>query len=494
MRDSSAANPMHPASISQASQANMFSRLFHGNRRAVLLRAGILIAGIALVDWRVIGEIPLGFLYLIPMLMVGSVEGWTGIILAAMLCTYLAERFSDLAWSFRTGVSRDVLYFAAFFGAGLFIREVDRSRKVAAQNLHQIEQERDARRDAEEQLEILIESSPVAIVTADAGGTVLMANGAAHRMLGVAQGGLPGKQIHKYLPALTNVVAEDVSMQLIRAVMQARGLREDGDAFLADICFSTYQTSAGTRLAAMVLDISEEIRAHEAAGLQQLLEGSRIAISALSHEIRNVCGAIAVVHRNLKRAQLLAGNKDFEALGSLVDALERVASVNVQQSPSQAVGLDLSVLLDELRIVVAPAMDENGIQSEWTVEPGLPQVWADRSSLMQVFLNLIANSVRALERKSRRVLSVAARCEGPNVVVEVVDNAGGVAHPEHLFRPFQAGAESTGLGLYLSRAFMRSFGGELRYAAAADGACFIVELIRAQERAAKEALWMKSAS
>jgi two-component system, LuxR family, sensor kinase FixL len=471
----------------------MYSILFHGKRWAVLLRAAVLIAGIALIDWRIIGQIPLGFLYLVPMLMVGSVEDWAGILTASTLCSYLAERFSDLQWNFRTGVSRDVLYFAAFAGAGLFVREVSRSRRAAAANLHQIERERDARRDAEEQLEILIESSPVAIVTADAAGRVLMANGAAHRMLGVAQGGLPGRLIQKYLPALTNITMEDAPPQRLRAVMQARGLREDGEGFLADICFSSYRTSAGTRLAAMVLDISEDIRAHEVAGLQQLLEGSRIAISALSHEIRNVCGAIVLVYSNLKRAPSLAGNKDFEALGSLVDALERVASVNVQQSPSQAAEVDLGILLDELKIVVAPALLENGIQPEWTVEPGLPLVWADRSSLMQVFLNLISNSVRALTRKSRRVLTVAARTEGANVVVEVTDNAGGVMHPEHLFRPFQVGAESTGLGLYLSRAFMRSFGGELRYVAIADGACFIVELLRVQEGAG-ESLWMKSAS
>jgi two-component system, LuxR family, sensor kinase FixL len=471
----------------------MFTRLIQGSRRAVLLKAAAFIALIALIDWRVIGQIPLGFLYLVPMLMVGSVEGWAGVTGAALLCTFLAERFSDLEWNLRTGASRDVLYFAAFVGAGLFIREVSKSRRAAADSLHRIEQERDARREAEEQLKILIESSPVAIITADAGGSVLTANGAAHRMLGVPQGGLPGKLIHKYLPALTNIIMEDASLQLLRAVMQARGLREDGEAFLADVCFSTYRTNAGMRLAAMVLDISEDLRAHEVAGLQQLLEGSRIAVSALSHEIRNVCGAIAVVHRNLKRTPALAGNKDFEALGSLVDALERVASVNVQQSPSQAAELDLGTLLEELKIVVAPALHENGIQSEWKVEPGLPPVWADRSSLMQVFLNLISNSVRALGRKSRRALTVAARSEGPNVIVEVVDNAGGVTHPENLFRPFQAGAESTGLGLYLSRAFMRSFGGELRYVPLKDSACFIVELLRAQE-ATKESIWMKSAS
>jgi hypothetical protein len=45
---------------------------------------------------------------------------------------------------------------------------------------------------------------------------------------------------------------------------------------------------------------------------------------------------------------LLAGNKDFEALGSLAVALERIASVNVRQTTAQAKEVDLTVLLDEL--------------------------------------------------------------------------------------------------------------------------------------------------
>ena len=53
----------------------MYGALFQGKRRTVLLRAGVLIALIAILDWLVIGEILLGFLYLVPMLMVGSVLG-----------------------------------------------------------------------------------------------------------------------------------------------------------------------------------------------------------------------------------------------------------------------------------------------------------------------------------------------------------------------------------------------------------------------------------
>src|SRR6202012_3827364 len=112
---------------------------------------------------------------------------------------------------------------------------------------------------------------------------------------------LPGKSIHRYLPSLRNVSGSELSPQFFRTVMQARGQREDGETFVADILFSTYRTNAGERVAAMVLDTSEEFRTHEVSGLHQLLAGSRIAIGAVSHEVRNISGAVAAVHQNLAR-------------------------------------------------------------------------------------------------------------------------------------------------------------------------------------------------
>lgn len=454
----------------------MYAAFFRGNKRTILLRAGILVAAIAFLDWRIVGEIPLGFLYLVPMLIVGSVLNPWQIGLVAALCTFLAEFFDDFEWNLRAGISRDVLYFTAFLGAGLFVREANRSRRVALEHLDEIERESEARREAEEQLRVLVESSPAAILTTDSSGAVLMANEAAHRMLAVPPGELTGRGIHRYLPSLRNVSGPDASQQFFRTVMQAHGQREDGETFLADICFSTYRTDAGLRLAAMVLDASEDLRTHEVSGLHQLLVGSRIAIGAVSHEIRNVCGAIAVVHQNLSRGRSLAGNRDFEALGNLIVALERIANLNLRQSTNQATEVDLAALLDELRIVMAPALRDENITAQWETESGLPFVWADRSSLMQAFLNLITNSIRVLSKRENGVLSIKAKTEGNHVLVEFADNGGGVAHPEYLFRPFQDGAESTGLGLYLSRAFLRSFGGEIRYNALSAGACFIVNL------------------
>ena len=226
----------------------------------------------------------------------------------------------------------------------------------------------------------------------------------------------------------------------------------------------------------MIIDASEELRTRVESSLHQILAGSRIVAGALSHEIRNVCGAIAVVHENLSRSGLLAQNKDFDALGNLVVALERIADVDLRQSTDQAAEIDLASVLEDLRIVITPSLHDEDIASTWSLETDLPLVWADRSNLLQVFLNLTTNSIRALSRVKDKQLSVTTTVEAHRVLIEFMDNGGGVDHPERLFHPFQQGAQSNGLGLYVSRAFMRSFGGDLRYKAIAGRACFVIEL------------------
>jgi signal transduction histidine kinase len=139
--------------------------------------------------------------------------------------------------------------------------------------------------------------------------------------------------------------------------------------------------------------------------------------------------------------------------------------------------VDLRALLDDLRIVITPSLQDHNIQCVWRLDPDLPLVWADSANLMQVFLNLTTNSIRTLtERVSERSMTIWAKNEGKHVTVEILDNGGGVAQPTELFRPFQTGARNTGLGLYLARAFARSFGGDLRYLPLPKSACFVVEL------------------
>src|SRR6202451_4909064 len=183
----------------------MLSFFLRGGTKSVLLKAGVLIARIAIADWRADKDVTLGFLYLFPMLMVGSVLTRWQIAIAAALCTFLAEEFDSFDWRPAAGIPRDILIFAAFLGMGLFVYEVVRSRQAALLHLQQIEAESEARRAAAEQLKVLVDSNSVAIFTADSYGTVLQANDAAHRLFALSPGVLPGRSIRLYLPSLINV-------------------------------------------------------------------------------------------------------------------------------------------------------------------------------------------------------------------------------------------------------------------------------------------------
>lgn len=444
-------------------------------------RVLLLIFVIALVDWRVNANVPLGLLYLLPMALAGASLTRLQVTLLAALCTALAEQFDGLAWVAPTALPRDILYFAAFCGIGLFVHEAQESRRKSTLHLRDIEKEVKAKREAEEQLDILIQSSPIAIFTADADGSILTANDAAHRLLLVERGKLQGQKISCYLPSLANVPPLRNGQLSFRTVMQCRGQRRDGESFIAEVWFSTYLTSAGPRLAAMVVDTSQDLRDREEANLDQLLAGSRILAGAVSHEMRNVCGAIAIVHANLVRAGSFEKNKDFEALGTLVLALERIASLDLRETREQPTLLDLTSFFEELKIVVSPGLREKDIEECWASTAHLPMVWADRQSLLQVFLNLIRNSESAMAAQTTRRLCITFSVEPEHVFITVSDTGPGIESPELLFKPFQQRSRHFGLGLYLSKALIRSFRGDLHHQPTGEGASFVVELVRPAE-------------
>jgi PAS domain S-box-containing protein len=456
----------------------MFSFFFRGSRNQLLIRAGVMVAIVALIDWRVDLNVSFGFLYLFPMLIVGYCLPRWQVAMVAGLCTFLPELFGPFAWEPADGIPRDIFMFAAFFGTGLFAFESARNRKLTSQHVQEIEQEVELRREAEQQLKVLIESSPAAIVTLDSAGQILMANSAAHRLLGFEPETLIGGSINPFLPSLARVPPADESAPSFHTAMQCRGRRRDGEVFLADIWFSTYKTKSGARLAAMIIDSSEDLRDREEFSLHQVLAGSRLAVGAVSHEIRNVCGAIFVVYTNLSQNAAVAQNEDFRALGTLVEGLGKIATLELRQSTGsqELTGVDLYQLVEELRIVTEPALQESGVCVRWDLPEGLPRVWADRHSLLQVLLNLVKNSQRAMQDKELREFAISACIEGERVVIRVLDSGSGVANPERLFQPFQPGAEATGLGLYLSRAFVRAFGGDLRYEPQPGCCCFALDL------------------
>ena len=446
------------------------------NRRRLLILAGLMVVGIAIVDWWTKPYISLGFLYLFPIMIAGGFLSRPQIVSFAALCALLQEEFSNLpsgdAWP------RLILSSAGFIGTGLFIYELLRNRRMVLENLNEVETQVQARREAEEQLQVLVESSPAAIVTLDSDGTVLLANEAAQEMLASGGPALPGQNARAYIPALCSAV-QSSNWKNFRTTLQCKGQRSDGEVFLAGIWFSTYSSSSGNRLAAIFVDLSEDLRSREDLNLDYLLTNTRILMSAVSHEIRNLCGAAMVVHKNLTKVSVLRGNADFEAMGTLIHGLEQISAMELRGSSEQRrSAIELTSVLDELRVLIETVGREQQIAMEWEETGKLPLVWADRYGLMQVFLNLSKNSIRAMEGVAARRLTIGASVQQGMVIVRFEDTGTGIANPESLFRPFQKDAQATGLGLCVSRALLKSFGGDLVYEHRESGCCFNVVLER----------------
>jgi two-component system sensor kinase FixL len=444
--------------------------------RAVTLLACLLMAiAIAVCDRYLLAQISLGVLYLFPLLTSALLlPPWLVILLAGAAC-WLKEQFGPSAWD-DGAAGRLAISFVAFAGSGLFITELVRRRRIERASASQLTEQIGRRQEAEEDARALVDSSPAAIVTVGSDGLIDAANEAARRLLGLNGTSPKGQKITDYFPIFSNLFGADRSTALVRAMVEGNGRRADGEMFFAQMWLSSYLTAAGRKLVAVVADASEQLRDREEAGLRQLLMNSKIIAGAVSHEIRNLAAAADVLHENIGKAGNLANNEDFAALGRLIQAMRRLSSSEVPAAADQALtGVDVNALLRQLKIILASSADSD-VEIRWEIADSLPRVRADQSGLLQVFLNLAQNSRRALEAKQGGRISIVAYQLGGSVVVRFADNGTGIAAPEVIFHPFQTGAASTGLGLYVSRAVIRTYGGELQYMRRAGEACFLIEL------------------
>jgi two-component system, LuxR family, sensor kinase FixL len=454
--------------------------LYSAERRSKVVAASAAgIAVIALADWLVIGNVSLGFLYLFPILLVSGLLDRFEVLLLAALCSLLREAFSSFSWD-PGFLARISMVAAAFGSSGLFARELVQNRQRALEHGIELEEEVQRRQESETQLRMVIESTPLAILTVDFDGKIQQANEAAHRLLDSEEQPLKGEPIKGFLPDLDRVPRGGDANQIFRTMMECVGRRRDGTTFMAHVWFSTYSTSVGPWTAAIIVDASEELRDREGKSFESLVTTARILAGSLLHEVRNLSAAATVAHANLMRKPELADDDDLRALGTLVRGLASLSASELRASSDRyAAATDLLNVFSELRVVIEPSFAESAAKIQWDVPEKMPLVRGDHHALLQVFLNLSQNSLRAMRETPKKELTVSAFESNNSVSVRFRDTGSGVAAPDRLFRPFQEDSEGTGLGLYVSRTIVRSLSGDLYYEPQPVGSCFVVRLTSA---------------
>ncbi|MEQ9643231.1 MAG: ATP-binding protein [Alphaproteobacteria bacterium] len=105
-------------------------------------------------------------------------------------------------------------------------------------------------------------------------------------------------------------------------------------------------------------------------------------------------------------------------------------------------------------------------------------VHANADRIRQVLINILSNAIKYNEAVAPRI-DIRPQVDGDRVLIDVVDNGGGVRPPdsELVFEKFARGSsgdkdQGAGLGLPISRAIMRAMGGDLTLTFADDGSSF----------------------
>jgi two-component system sensor kinase FixL len=109
------------------------------------------------------------------------------------------------------------------------------------------------------------------------------------------------------------------------------------------------------------------------------------------------------------------------------------------------------------------------------VADGLPDIYGDRVHLQQVILNLLLNSLDAMNGKTeeqRQIVIRASQTTDGMVEFAVVDSGTGVAAEQlpHLFEPFYTTKKNgMGIGLAISKTIVEMHGGEIMATNNPDG-------------------------
>jgi two-component system sensor histidine kinase HydH len=212
------------------------------------------------------------------------------------------------------------------------------------------------------------------------------------------------------------------------------------------------------------------VRQREKARLAVLGEMS----AGLAHEIRNPLGAIKGAAQFLDPSIDRPESKFLKVIIEEVDRLNGVVTQFLDYSKTPTSDLkpvDLSELAKKTVETALPSLNPAQIKLEFAPSSKRAIVQAAPEQIQQVLLNLIQNSVNALEGRTDGKITVSVQVDedtpsgpGGEVFAAVQDNGKGIKkeHLDKLFIPFfTTSPKGTGLGLSISQKIIEAHRGRI---------------------------------
>ena len=301
--------------------------------------------------------------------------------------------------------------------------------------------------------ETVLDSHPIATVVLSPSGACILCNSAMSELAGRELVGLSKVQLMAALPVRR---IEDSSLSLPHPLEDACNGKKLHNALTRWEDGRFFSCSSRPLPEGFVVSLSQipenlNQSGEKAAEVLDLRLFNRVVSHDLQEPLRAISGFLAILRES---SQTRLHSDELEYLGKALDCAERMIgllqltrSYNLLRATTPE-KIDLNEVIIEVRTLLTRLLDEREVVLE--SEP-LPAVTGWRIPLIQLFQNLITNSVRYCPER-RPQIKVWPEFEGDSIVIFVEDNACGIEERDlqKIYEPgYRANTTVQGLGLGL---------------------------------------------
>ena len=226
---------------------------------------------------------------------------------------------------------------------------------------------------------------------------------------------------------------------------------------------------------------------------EELIHAAKLAAlgqmsASITHELNQPLAAIRAYTDNavhfLQKERQQDAMWNLEQIGELTERMAKLGSqlkLFARKESDKATTVALHGCLDGALEILGPSIKKSGAELSVCIVPKDLAVCANNVLLQQVLVNLIGNSLQAVEGQTIKKIFIHAEIIDDRARLTVQDNGPGI-EPEFreiVFEPFVTTKEpgqGLGLGLTITSRIVSEMGGSISYEDVEQGACFVVEL------------------
>jgi signal transduction histidine kinase/CheY-like chemotaxis protein len=232
-----------------------------------------------------------------------------------------------------------------------------------------------------------------------------------------------------------------------------------------------------------VMDITERNRAEQERERLSQLEAvlaymNRVSMmgelaASLAHEIKQPIAAAAINAQACAKwlcrdaPDVSEASKAASAMVAAVTRaggiIDRVSSLYRRGTPEREL-VDLNEIVREISVLLGDTANRNAVSIRTDLDPELPKTAADRVQLQQVLMNLMLNSIEAMQDTGGEVTVASKKTGEGRLLISVSDTGIGLSidDAERIFQAFfTTKPRGTGMGLSVSRRIIASHDGHL---------------------------------